>query len=171
MSKFLITTGSALSILLASLSPINAAQLIIPDGLNVPLSFKHAVISDQIKLGDSLAMRIDQDVKVGSVTVFKKGDEATSYVEKSKHGRAFGRAGLVEIKSAIVKDTFGNKHNVNLSVNRKGETKSSGIILPVVGALIFLPLMLFGFKKGENVTINPGNVFDAFTVDSSTIEI
>ena len=171
MSRLLCSFLATLLLVQTSFIPAFADKLKIPSETSIPVTFKHQVVSDQIELGDSLNMVIDKDVTINGVVVFEAGSEGISYVEKSKQGRYWGRGGLVEIKSAQFTDVAGNKHNCKIAVKRKGSSKTTGIVMPVVGALIFLPLMLFGFRKGENVTINPGVIFDAFTTRSKTIEI
>lgn len=144
--------------------------LTVPSGETVPITFKHPINSADVKAGDVLAIVVDEDVIINKTLSFKAGDSGVAYVEKAKGGGAWGRAGSLSISSAEIKDVNGDKHQCALSIDKKGHGKSSGIILPIIGAVILWPLIFFAFKKGDPVVINPGQVLYAITGSYQTSE-
>ncbi len=137
--------------------------LTVPSGETIPVTFKHSVNSSDVRAGDVISLIVDENVIIGGTLAFKAGSTGVAYVEKAKGGGAWGRAGYIHIATAEINDVNGEKHTCALSVNKKGEGKSSGIILPIIGAIILWPLIFFAFKKGDPAVVNPGQVLYAIT--------
>ena len=138
-------------------------ELTIPTDLSIPLVFKYPVTSSQISTGDNIQIAVNDDVYVDKTLIFKKGTEGVVFVDSSKKGRSWGRGGKIEITSGRITDVFGNEHSVKLSARAKGDSKSSGKILPIVSLVILWPLAFFGFKDGDDAVIPAGKLIYAFT--------
>ncbi len=160
----------ALVLITSIISRNPSLALTVPSGETVPVTFKHPVNSADVKAGDVIAVVVDEDVIINGILSFKAGDTGVAYVEKAKGGGAWGRPGYLNISSAEIKDVNGDKHQCVLSIDKKGHGKSSGIILPIIGLIILWPLLFFGFKKGDPVVVNPGQVLYAITGSYQTTE-
>lgn len=141
-------------------------KLKVPSDLSIPVSFAEPVTSNKVSSGDSIPVVINKDIYIGDVLVFKRGTDGVVYIDSSKKSGRWGSAGKIKITSGKLTDAFGNQHNVKISEKEKGDGKPSAKILPVIGAVVFLPLVLFGLRKGDQAVIPAGKIVYAFTKDT-----
>jgi len=146
-------------------------EISINSGLTIPIVFAYPVNSLSIRKGDVLPIKINQDIMVNNTLLFKKGNEGIVFIEEAKPARAWGRAGLIEINSGKINDIYGNEYPITLTNHSKGNTSKAAIILPIVSIIFLWPLLFFAFKKGEEVSIPPGKIFNAFITSPTTIKI
>jgi len=135
----------------------------IPRGTVIPVSFVTSANSDRLYSGDVIPLVVTEDVSVDNVVVFQKDARGTVEVEKVIRSGSHGRAGLIDIRSAKVKDVFGNIHNVQLNILVKGESRRpSAIALSVLGVLLIL--VPFGiWREGDPAYISASQIYDAVT--------
>ena len=113
--------------------------LSIPRGTEVPIYFTNNNNSDRLYSGDIVSIKIAEDVYVNNKKVFAKGGTGVAEIEKAVRSGSHGRAGLIVINNAKIKDVRGNNHSVQLNVYEKGESRrASAITLSVVGVLLIL---------------------------------
>ena len=157
----------SLGLLLVAPSHCLAAekQFTVPVHTEIPLEFKYPVYGNSIKKGDLVRVAIAENVRIENALVFKKGDLGTLLVEKSKHSKAFGRGGKLQIQTGSVKDVFG----VQLTARYKGDSKASGIILPIISILILWPLVFFALRKGKEAVIPAGAIVRGLTSTEAVV--
>ena len=141
-----------------------AIQTEIPRGTVVPVSFVTNVNSDRLYSGDVIPLVITEDVLVDNVLVFQKDARGTAEIEKIIRSGSHGRAGLIDIRSARIRDAFGNTHNVQLNIMVKGESKRpSAIALSVLGVLLIL--VPFGiWREGDPAYVSASQIYNAVTI-------
>lgn len=137
----------------------------IPRGTEVPVYFTSNNNSDKLYSGDIVSIKIAEDVFVNNKKVFAKGDSGVAEIEKAVRSGSHGRAGLVVINNAKIKDVRGNSHSVQLNVYEKGESRrASAITLSVVGVLLIL--IPFGiWREGDPAYIRSSKIFNAVTIN------
>jgi hypothetical protein len=145
-------------------------KLKVPSDLSIPISFAEPVTSNKIASGDSIPVIINKDIYVEETLVFKRGTDGVVFVDSSKKSGRWGSAGKIKITSGKLTDVFGTQHDVKISEKEKGDGKPSAKILPVVGLVVFWPLILFGLKKGDQAVIPAGKIAYAFTKDSVRVD-
>jgi len=138
-------------------------KITINSGTLIPVIFAYPVNSQSVSKGDMLPITVDKDILVNDILVFKKGSQGIAFIEEVKHARAWGRPGMIQIQTGKLADVFGNEHTINLSYQAKGNSSKAAIILPIVAMIIVWPLVFFAFRKGEEISIPAGKIFNAFT--------
>lgn len=146
-------------------------KLIVPNGLELKISFKHKIRSNEVQDGDLIPIKVVKNVYVGDTLVFKQNSEGIAEIESSKHSGSLGRGGKIIIEKGKIYDVFGNEHAVNIRTTRKGKSKPSAIIMPVVGLAVLWPLAFFALRKGNEATISDSVIFNAITTSETTINI
>lgn len=146
-------------------------KLKIPSDLAIPVSFSEPVTSNKISSGDSIPVVINKDIYVKDILAFKRGTDGVVYIDSSKKGGRWGSAGKIKITRGKLTDAFGTQHDVKISEKEKGDGKPSAKILPVIGAVVFLPLVLFGLRKGDQAVIPAGKIIYAFTKDTVKVDV
>ena len=137
----------------------------IPRGTEVPVYLSSNANSDRLHSGDIISVRVAEDVYVGKKKAFAKDAIGYAELEKVVRSGSHGRAGLIVIDNAVIKDTAGNKHNVQLNVYEKGESKrASAITLSVLGVLLIL--VPFGiWREGTPAQVRSSRIFMAVTIN------
>lgn len=143
----------------------------INNGLIIPVMFTSPVSSNNVKDGDMVGIAIYKDIFVNNILVFKKGTQGVAFIEQAKPARAWGRAGSIQINSAKISDVFGNEHVINLQSYSKGNTSKAAVILPIVGCIIVWPLIFFAFKKGSEVSLSAGKLYNGFIITPISVNI
>jgi len=146
-------------------------EISLNSGLTIPIVFTNQVNSKNVRKGDTLPIIINQDVVIDGIVIFKKGSQGVAFIEDSKTARTFGRPGSIDIETGKLTDVYGNEHTVGLSSHSVGNSCTSAIILPIISAVILWPLVFFAFKKGDEVSIPAGKIFNAFITAPETIKI
>lgn len=138
--------------------PVSAdGKFLLLQGTPVPLLFASAVTSKTAEVGDKIALTLAEDLKVGDVTVARKGTPASGIVtEVDKNGMGgapgeiFFEADALQIDGAPIK-LYGG-------AAREGQDKVGKAI-----GLMFVPVVPVGiFVHGKDATIQPGALFTAF---------
>lgn len=137
----------------------------IPRGTEIPIYFTSNNNSDKLYSGDIVSIKVAEDVFVNNKKVFAKGGSGVAEIEKAVRSGSHGRAGLVVINNAKIKDVRGNDHLVQLNVYEKGESRrASAITLSVVGVLLIL--IPFGiWREGDPAHIRSSKLFNAVTIN------
>jgi hypothetical protein len=154
-------------------SPANPEikNITIPSFTNIPIIFKYPLAGNSLKNGDPIGVQVNDDVYVNNTLIFKKGQDATLFVDKSKHAGAWGRGGKIEIQTGSVRDAYGNDYIINATKHVGADSKPSAIILPIVSLVICWPLVFLAFRHGDEATITPGTIITGLTSSSKTIAV
>ena len=137
----------------------------VPRGTEVPIYFTSNNNSDKLYSGDIVSIKIAEDVYVNNKKVFAKGGSGYAEIEKAVRSGSHGRAGLIVINNAQVKDIQGKNHSVQLNIYEKGESRrASAITLSVLGVLLIL--VPFGiWREGDPAHVRSSKIFMAVTIN------
>jgi hypothetical protein len=139
----------------------NAQAVKVPEGTEVRLQVLEKLTSANATEGQRFDLELEQDLKVGDRMIAAHGTKAVgTVVSVHKRGR-MGKAGElnVQVNYLLVGD---QRLPLRASSGKEGDDK--------VGATVALTV-LFGpiglLKRGKDVELNPGTVFNA-VVDATT---
>lgn len=137
----------------------------VPRGTEIPVYFSSNANSDKLHSGDIVSIKVAEDIYVGNKKVFAKDTTGYAELEKVIRSGSHGRAGLIVIDNAEIKDIAGKKHKVQLNVYEKGESKrASAITLSVLGVLLIL--VPFGiWREGTPAHVRSSRIFMAVTIN------
>ena len=126
------------------------AKLILKEGTDVHLKFAQDLSSKTAEEGDSVALVLDEDIKVGDVIVAKAGAKAVGTVTNSKKAGMKGKAGELNMRLEylIMPDS---RMRLRGSKGQEGEGKEGAAAALTV---LFGPIGLI--KHGKNVEVKQG---------------
>jgi hypothetical protein len=126
------------------------AKLVLKEGTDVHLKFAQDISSKTAEEGDSVALVLDEDIKVGDVTVAKAGAKAVGTVTNSKKAGMMGKAGELNMRLEylIMPDS---RLRLRGSKGKEGEGKEGATVALTV---LFGPIGLI--KHGKNVDVKQG---------------
>jgi hypothetical protein len=126
------------------------AKLILKEGTDVHLKFAQDLSSKTAEEGDSVALVLDEDIKIGDVIVAKAGAKAVGTVTNSKKAGMMGKAGELNMRLEylIMPDS---RMRLRGSKGKEGEGKEGATVALTV---LFGPIGLI--KHGKNVEVKQG---------------
>lgn len=138
-------------------------KLILKEGIDVKLKFAQSLSSKTAQEGDSVNLVLDEDLKVGDVTVAKAGAKAVGTITNSKKAGMMGKAGELNMRLeyVIVADS---RVRLRGSKGREGEGKEGTAVALTV---LFGPIGLI--KHGKNVEIKEGTPIAAYVDQDFTV--
>lgn len=154
MSK-LLTKGAA-ALLLISSAIAAFASTTVPKGTEVRLQFAQAVSSKTAKKGDTVKLKVADDVAVNGNTVLKAGTPVTAVITTVKGRAHFGQNGRLQLTLNPVK-------GITLAPKTAGKSTGSrpdhAGLAAGAGALVLGPIGLVGgyFVVGKEVNIKVGD--------------
>ena len=135
-------------------SPAQAAEppakLILKEGTDVRLKFAEALSSKTAADDDPVNLFLDEDLKVGDVTVAKAGAKALGTITNAKKAGMIGKGGELNLRLEylIVGDS---RMRIRGSRGREGDGQVGAVVALTV---LFGPIGLI--KHGKNVEIKEG---------------
>jgi uncharacterized protein YodC (DUF2158 family) len=128
----------------------------LKEGTDVKLKFAQALSSKTAAEGDAVNLVLDEDLKVGDVTVVKAGAKAVGTVTNAKKAGMMGKAGELSLRMEylIVGDS---RLKLRGSKGREGEGKVGTAVALTV---LFGPIGLM--KHGKNVEVKEGTPMMAY---------
>jgi hypothetical protein len=138
-------------------------RFLLAEGTPVPLVFVSSVNSKTSDVGDKISMTLAEDLKVGNVTLVKKGAPATATVTEADRNGVGGLPGAVyfEADSLLAGDVTINLRGGAAKEGQDKFGKAFGLMfVPVVPAALFV--------RGKEAEIMPGAIFTAY-VDADTL--
>jgi hypothetical protein len=132
------------------------ARLVLKEGTDVKLKFAQALSSKTAQDDDPVNLVLDEDLKVGDVTVAKAGAKAVGTVTNAKKAGMMGKGGELNLRLEylVVGDS---RMRLRGTKGKEGEGR--------VGAAVALTV-LFGpiglIKHGKNVEVKEGTPLSAF---------
>lgn len=139
------------------------AKLVLREGSDVKLKFAQSLSSKTAQEGDSVNLVLDEDLKVGDVTVAKAGAKAVGTITNSKKAGMMGKAGelSMRLEYVIVADA---RVRLRGSKGKEGEGKEGTAVALTV---LFGPIGLI--KHGKNVEIKEGTPIAAYVDQDFTV--
>jgi len=140
-----------------------SAKLVLKEGTDVKLKFAQDLSSKTATDDDPVNMVLDEDLKVGDVTVCKAGAKALGTVTHAKKAGMMGKGGELNMRLEylLVGDT---RMRLRGTKGKEGEGK--------VGAAVALTV-LFGpiglIKHGKNVEVKQGTPLLAYVDQDFTV--
>jgi len=139
-------------------------SLTVKENLELTLTPVNVTSTEYISTYDIPAV-IKDDVFYKGVKVFKSGDKAILKIADHDRNGAWGKGGRLFLSGGYAYDSKGNKVKISFTRQIKGEDKRWVIGVCAVG-IVFIPLLLFGFIKGENAKLTPMHEINAITSNS-----
>jgi len=140
-----------------------SAKVVLKEGTDVKLKFAQDLSSKTANDDDPVNLVLDEDLKVGDVTVCKAGAKAVGTVTHAKKAGMMGKGGELNMRLEylLVNDT---RMRLRGTKGKEGEGK--------VGAAVALTV-LFGpiglIKHGKNVEVKQGTPLLAYVDQDFTI--
>jgi len=139
------------------------AKLILKEGTDVKLKFAQDLSSKTAVDDDPVNLVLDEDLKVGDVTVCKAGAKAVGTVTHAKKAGMMGKGGELNLRLEyiLVGDT---RMRLRGTKGKEGEGKVGAAVALTV---IFGPIGLI--KHGKNVEVKQGTPLLAYVDQDFTI--
>lgn len=135
--------------------------LVLKEGTDVHLKFAQDLTSKTANDDDPVNMVLDEDIKVGDVTVCKAGAKAVATVTHAKKAGMMGKGGELNIRLEYI--LVGDKRmRLRGTKGKEGEGKVGAVVALTV---LFGPIGLI--KHGKNVEVKQGTPLLAY-VDQDT---
>ena len=137
------------------ISTIPKGEAYIPKGTKLEVSLKKQLSSKTAHVGDSVPLKLDENLVINNVIVIPVGAEVEGVVTKARKAGGLGRGGKLEFAITSIK----TKNNVEVPRDfRKGEHGAGD----GGAAAVFAVVSIVGgvFMKGKNVVYNEGMKFD-----------
>jgi antitoxin (DNA-binding transcriptional repressor) of toxin-antitoxin stability system len=133
-------------------------------GRRLKLRMGQTVSSADAHVGDSVALKVLEEVRVGNIVVVPKGGIAMATVTTAQSKRNMDRGGKLDINIDYVKLSDGEKAALRAVKDAKGGGHTGAMTGAIVAtSLIFFPAApLFLFMKGKDITIPKGTEVAAF---------
>jgi hypothetical protein len=159
-SKFLILV---LIGLLAISAIAKVKQITVPQGTEVILAFDQRLSSKTAKIGESVALHVEKNVKVAGKTVLKGGTKVTATISQVDKRKRYGINAKMRMTFNPVRSTYGGM--ITLQPRSKGKyvegnQSAAAAGATVGGAMVLGPVGLVGgyFVLGKPVTIKVGDL-------------
>lgn len=160
MKKFI----SSICLLTFLINALPAHTLTVKENLEIILTPISVISTKKIYTYDIPAI-IKDDVFYKGVKIFQSGDKAILKLADYDNNGAFGKSGKLFLSGGYAYDTKGNRVKISFTRQIEGESKRWVIGVCAVG-ILFIPLLLFGFIKGEDAKLTPMNEINATTSNS-----
>lgn len=161
------TSGRAIALLLslAVANTASAQNLILPEGMAIPLETRQDMSSKSAHAGDPVELAVAKSITIGGVTVIPAGSPAVGEVVRVRDNGLLGRSGKLDIKVSMIK-AGGLDVPVRGERNAKGR---SGTLGAVGAGILFLPLAVI--VRGRDVKLPAGTAFEVYVDREITIPV
>jgi hypothetical protein len=141
------------------------ARMVLKEGTDVHLRFAQDISSKTAEEGDSVALVLDEDIKIGDVVVAKAGAKAVGTVTNSKKAGMMGKAGELNMRLEylIMPDS---RLRLRGSKGKEGEGKERPTVALTV---LFGPIGLI--KHGKNVDVKQGTPITVYVDQDFVVPI
>ena len=140
-----------------------AAKLILKEGTDVKLKFAQDLSSKTAVDDDPVNLVLDEDLKVGDVTVVKAGAKALGTITHAKKAGMMGKGGELNMRLEYLL-TGDSRMRLRGTKGKEGEGKVGAAVALTV---IFGPIGLI--KHGKNVEIKQGTPLLAYVDQDFTV--
>lgn len=138
------------------LAPVKQGNAYIPKGTRLQIELTKELSSKKAKVGDSVPLKLVQNLIINDVVVIPAGSEVRGIVTKARKAGGLGRGGKLEF--TVVSVNTINGVEVPLQYTKGEHGAGDGGAVAVVA---FVSIVGGIFMKGKNVVYNEGLRFDA----------
>ena len=148
-----------------STAPVAPAKLIMPKGTMVRLMVTKEVNSRDNHAGDRFALRVDEDVRIGRVTIVPIGTKGYGEVVDSEGSGAVGKSGKLNARLLYL-DLNGRHIELDGDRHSAGSGGTGQVVGGVVAFGVFGLLM-----KGNNASLKAGEILNGYTLSDAEFDI
>lgn len=135
-------------------------NMVIPKDKVILVELLDELNSGVNKEGDTFRFETRENVLIDNIVVIPYGTRGVGTLNKVKRAGAWGKGGYFDINFGSISSINNTPVPVELGKSAQGAQKQfAGTVLPIIGALVFLPLLLFGFTKGDEAKLAKGAQF------------
>lgn len=143
-----------------------AAEMVIPSGTKLICRLEQTLSSATAEEGQQVQLVVTENVKVNDTVVIQQGAPVLGTIVLAQEKRRMGRTGKLDFSVERVRAGDGEFIPLRYTMQKK-EGGSKGVstgIMTAGAAVLFWPAAPFILlRKGKDVTINKGIVFEVFT--------
>lgn len=148
-------------------------QVTVPKNTLIRIALTQAVNAKTIKAGDTIHYKVAEDVVVGGMLVFAKGQPGEGTVKKVDQARNFGRDARIDTDFHTTKAMDGTDVKTFVGEESKQQMKSYAMAAgaSVAGMLLLGPIGIIGgaFVKGKNIELPEGTELFIQTQDDTVL--
>ena len=149
-----------------TISKVKKGNAYIPQGTVLEIEISRTFSSKNFKEGDTVPLRLADNLIVNDVVVAPKFSRVKGIVTKARRAGGFGRSGKLEFTIVSVRTLNGVDIPLQYSGQEKGKSDGGavavGVLVSVIGG---------AFMKGQNVTIQQGTRFEAEVSADTDLEV
>lgn len=145
---------------------LSAAELVVPSGTKLSTRLEQTISSATAEEGQQVQLSLSEAVKVDGVVVIPQGAPVIGTIVQSQEKRSMGRTGKLDFSVDKVRAADGEFIPLRYTMQKKeGGSKgmSTGIMTAGAAVLFWPAAPFFLLRKGKDVNINKGIVFEVFT--------
>jgi hypothetical protein len=143
-----------------------SAQLVVPSGTKLSARLEQTISSSTAEQGQQVQLSVTEPVKVNGVVVIPQGAPVIGTVVLAQEKKSMGRAGKLDFSVDKVRAADGEFIPLRYTMQKKageGKGTSTGIMTAGAAVLFWPAAPFFLLRKGKDVNINKGIVFEVFT--------
>src|SRR5215471_17881020 len=149
-----------------------SAQSVLPEGTKLRVRLDQNISSATAEEGQVVELSVTDAVKAGDTIVIPEGARVTGTITQAQEKRRLGRAGKLDFSIDRVKTADNQWIPLRYTVTKKsGQSHaiSTGILTAGVAAVFWPAAPVFLLRKGNDITINRGVVFEVYTDRNQTV--
>lgn len=153
--SFAAESEKAISTSTMTISPVKKGNAYVPKGTILKIALAKELSSKKARVGDSVALKLVENLIINDVVVVPAGAEVKGVVTKSRKAGGLGRGGKLEFSVVSVKTLNGVEIPLDYTKYQHGAGDAGA-------AVVFAAVSVVGglFMKGKNVVYNEGLQFD-----------
>lgn len=166
--------GFRAAVVAVTAAAIGSAQVQLPNGTKVPCRLEQTISSATAEEGQRVQLAVTENVKVGDVVVIPQGATAVGTIVSSTAKRSMGRTGKLDFSIEKVRATDGDFIPVRYTMTKReggSHAVSTGVMTAGAAVLFWPAAPFFLLRKGKDVTINKGMVFEVFTDEDHIVKV
>lgn len=166
MKKIFILT-LLLGILNINLLPCYAKTVKVKANTPVEFTITEIKSSADTTAGEKISIKVDQDVVVNGIKVFKTGAKGFLYINEVQKKAFWGQGGKIIVTRGKVYDSNGTAHRIEFTKEYVGKDTTWSVVVATLGiaTVILFPLGLFGFVRGKDAKTLMNVPLEATTID------
>jgi len=155
-----------IALITAVIGKLSAAELLVPNGTKLSARLEQTISSATADAGQQVQLSLTDPIKLNGVTVIPQGAPIIGTIVMAEEKKTMGRRGKLDFSVDKVRAADGEWIPIRYTMQKKeGEGKglSTGIMTAGAAVLFWPAAPFFLLRKGKDVSINKGIVFEVFT--------